>query len=219
VATSSGSMGGGWRHRLVLYLYSTKNIVGCALGLGGLGLHFLGIVGNLWPVVVIGLYLIGVLVVPANRELDLLGGVDFDPNDVRKALATEVAAVSGRVPPDVMAKVLSIQQTVLGILPHMTDLAPGSSDLFVIRQTAIDYLPTALESYLNLPRAYATLHPVQDGKTAKQVLLDELTLLDNKLSAVADAVYKKDSDRLLANARFLEERFGRSELTLPPKAS
>jgi len=204
----------------VLFLYSTKNIVGSALGLVGLGLHFLGIVGNLWPVVVIGLYLIGVLVVPARRELDLLGGVDVDPNDVRKALDTEVRAVSGRVPPDVMAKVLSIQQTVLGILPHLTDMAPGSSDLFVIRQTATDYLPTALESYLNLPRAYATLHPVQNGKTPKQVLLDQLTLLDNKLSDVADAVYKKDADRLLANARFLEERFGRSELTLPPsKAS
>jgi hypothetical protein len=219
VATSSGTMGGR-RRRLVLFLYSTKNIVGCALGLFGLVLHFVGIVGALWPVVVIGLYLIGVLVVPGNRELDLLGGVDVDPNDVRKALATEVAAVSGKVPPDVMAKVLSIQQTVLGILPHLPELAPGSRDLFVIRQTATDYLPTALESYLNLPRAYATLHPVQDGKTAKQVLLDELTLLDNKLSDVADAVYKKDSDRLLANARFLEERFGRSELTLPPpKAS
>ncbi len=44
-------------------------------------------------------------------------------------------------------------------------------------------------------------------------------MLDNKLSDIADAVYKKDSDRLLANARFLEERFGRTELTLPPKAS
>lgn len=218
MATSSLSAGAR-RRRLVLFLYSTKNIVGSGLGLLGLVLHFVGIVGTLWPVVVIGLYLIGVLVVPGNREMDLLGGADVDPNDVRKSLATEVAAVNGKVPPDVMTKVLNIQQTVLGILPHLTEFAPGSPDLFVIRQTATDYLPTALESYLNLPRAYATLHPVQDGKTAKQVLLDQLTLLDNKLSDVADAVYKKDSDRLLANARFLEERFGRSELTLPPKAS
>lgn len=219
MATSSRSVGAAQRRRVLLFLYSTKNVVGCALGLVGLALHFVGIVGGLWPVVVIGLYLIGVLVVPPNRQMDLLGGVDFDPNDVRKALDTEVKVITGKVPPDVMAKVLSIRQTVLGILPHMTDLAPASSDLFVIRQTATDYLPTALESYLNLPRAYATLHPVQDGKTPKQVLLDQLTLLDNKLSDVADAVYQKDADRLLANARFLEERFGRSELTLPPQAS
>jgi hypothetical protein len=50
------------------------------------------------------------------------------------------------------------------------------------------------------------------------VLLDQLTLLDSKLSDVADAMYKKDSDRLLANARFLQERFGHSELSLPPSA-
>jgi hypothetical protein len=207
------------RRRLLLFLYSTKNIVGCGLGLAGLLLHFVGIVGSLWPIVVIGLYLIGVLVVPPNREVDLLGGVAFDSDDVRKALATEVKAVDGKVPSDVMAKVLSIQQTVLGILPHIDNLGSGSPDLFVIHQTAVDYLPTALESYLSLPKAYATLHPVQDGKTPKQVLLDQLTLLDSKLSDVADAVYKKDSDRLLANARFLQERFGRSELSLPPSPS
>jgi hypothetical protein len=32
---------------------------------------------------------------------------------------------------------------------------------------------------------------------------------------VADAVHKKDSDALLANGRFLEEKFGSSPLALP----
>jgi hypothetical protein len=205
------------QQRILKYLYSTKNIVGSLLALVGLVLFFTGVVGALWPVIVIGLYLIGVLVAPGTATIDLRSG--FDPDDVRHSLDHEVQAVSGRVPADVLAKVQSIQQIVLGILPRSGALPPGSPELFVVERTATDYLPTALESYLNLPRAYATLHPVQDGKTAKQVLMDQLTLLETKMSEVADDVHRNDTDRLLANGRFLEERFGRSALSLDGPAA
>jgi len=205
--------------QLLKYLYSTKNIVGSLLAVVGLVLFFTGVVGALWPVITIGLYLIGVLVTPGTASIDLRSG--FDPDDVRKALDHEVHVVSGRVPAEVFAKVQSIQQIILGILPRSGALPPGSPELFVVERTATDYLPTALESYLNLPRAYATLHPVQDGKTAKQVLMDQLTLLESKMTEVADDVHRNDTDRLLANGRFLEERFGRSALSLngPPAQS
>jgi hypothetical protein len=54
-----------------------------------------------------------------------------------------------------------------------------------------------------------------DGRTASQVLLDQLTILDSKVEEVADAVNKNDTDALLANGRFLEDRFGGSALKLP----
>ena len=205
------------QQRIVKYLYSTKNLVGSLLAIAGLVLFFTGVVGALWPVIVIGLYLIGVLVTPGTATIDLRSG--FDPDDVRHALDHEVRAVSGRVPPDVLAKVQNIQQIILGILPRTGTLPPGSPELFVVERTATDYLPTSLESYLNLPRAYATLHPVQDGKTAKQVLMDQLTLLESKMTEVADDVHRNDTDRLLANGRFLEERFGRSALSLDSPAA
>ena len=146
-------------------------------------------------------YLVG------RRKIDLRGG--FDSNDVKDALDSQVRLITGRVPPEVMAKVLKIRQIILGILPRSGNLPPGSPQLFVIERTATDYLPTSLQAYLNLPRAYATQHPVQDGKTPKEVLLDQLTLLETKMNEVADDVHRNDSDRLLAHGRFLEERFGR----------
>jgi len=129
-----------------------------------------------------------------------------------------VFAVGGRVPPDVMAKVQSIRQIINGILPRSGNLPPGSPELYIIERTATDYLPTTLQLYLNLPRAYATLHPVQNGKTPKQVVLDQLTLLEGKMNEVAEDVQRNDADRLLTNGRFLEERFGRSPLSLEPPA-
>lgn len=159
------------------------------------------------------LHLIRALVTP-RPKMDLQAG--FDPNDVRTALDMQVRAITGKVPAEVMAKVLSIRQIIFGILPRSGNLPPGSPELFVVERTATDYLPRSLDSYLSLPRAYAMSHPVQDGKTPKQVLLDQLALLESKMKEVAADVNRNDADRLLANGRFLEARFGRSQLSLKP---
>jgi hypothetical protein len=200
-----------------MYLYSRKNIVGCLLALLGLGLFFLGLIGPVWPGVVLGMYLIGALATPSGRQWNLLGG--DAPSDLAGALSHQVAAVRGKVPDDVFQKVVSTQQTILGILPKIDRLGPGSQDAFVVQKTVTDYLPSTLQAYLNLPRAYATVHRFSDGRTAAQVLLDQLTLLDKKLDDVADAVNKNDADALLANGRFLEDRFGGSALNLPPASA
>src|SRR5205807_1093520 len=96
--------------RTTAYLYSNKNLVGSAGALVGLGLFFIGIVGfPLWPVVVAGLYVAGALATPSSTAIDLHSG--WDPGDIRKALQTQMRTINGRVPPDVLAKVSSIQDT------------------------------------------------------------------------------------------------------------
>ena len=201
--------------RLALYLYSNRNIVGSLLGLVGLILFFTGVIGWAWPFVVGALYLIGVLVVPSRRPFDLLGGL-VDTHDVRRALAGIVKRVRGNVPKDIQSSVEAIAATIEGILPRVGQLAPGSQELFVLQRTVEDYLPTALEAYLNLPRVYATVHQIQNGKTAKQVLAEQLALLQEQMNEVADAVAANDTDKLLAHGRFLEDKFGHKDLDVGP---
>src|SRR5438067_12590844 len=117
-----------------------------------------------------------------RRKIDLSSG--FDPNDVKQALDTQVRLITGRVPPEVMAKVLMIRQIILGILPRSGNLPPGSPQLFILERTATDYLPTSLHTYLDLLSAYATRHQVLDAKTPKDVLLDQLPLLETKINEV-----------------------------------
>lgn len=202
--------------------HSTKRIFGVFLVLAVLLLFFTA--SAFWLVLVAGFYLFRVLRTPPAKTSDppqpqrIDPGGGFDSDDVRKALDRQIPTISGRIPPDLLEKVQSIRQIILGILPRAGVLPPGSPELFAVERTATDYLPTALESYLNLPTTYATLHPVKDGKTAKQVLMDQLTLLESKMYEVADTVHRNDTDRLLANGRFLEDRFGRSDLSLPGPA-
>ena len=197
------------------YLYSSKNIVGSTLAIFGLLLFFTGVITSFfWPFVVVAMYGVGALLAPGPPQI-ALAGTSFDPDSIQRSLQHTLAISSGKLPADLQAKVQEIADTITGILPHYAQFPPGSPDLFVVGRTATDYLPSALQAYLNLPRAYATLHKMPNGKTADQVLADQLTLLDSKMDEVADAVHKKDSDALLANGRFLEEKFGASPLALP----
>jgi hypothetical protein len=209
VATSEA-----WHQRLLRYLESRKNIAGCLLALGGVGLTLLGLLGPFWPAVVVALYLIGALAVPSPRRV-LVGNASFDPELVTTALDRLVRRVDGRAPPDVAAKVREIRQEIVGMLPFAAQFPPGSEDLFVIQRTATDYLPSALDAYLALPPEYALTRQVQDGKTPKQVLLEQLQLIDSKMDEVVDALHQRDTERLLASGRFLEERFGKGDLRVP----
>jgi hypothetical protein len=197
------------------YLYSGKNIVGSALALLGLLLFFAHVITVFfWPFVVVAMYGIGALLAPGPPKV-ALAGTSFDPDSIRRSLQRTLAVANGKLPPAEQSKVQGIADTILGILPHYAAFPPGSPDLFVVGRTATDYLPSALQAYLNLPRAYATLHKMPNGKTADDVLGDQLTLLEAKMAEVADAVHKKDSDALLANGKFLEDKFGPSPLALP----
>jgi hypothetical protein len=198
----------------VNYLSSRKNLVGLGLAIVGLLLVFAHVIGPFWPLIVVGLYLVGAVLTPRKAAADLPPA--FNPNDVRQVLDRQISSMAGRLPPEVMAKVLSIRQIILGILPQSGNLPPGSPELYILERTATDYLPTTLHLYLSLPGTYAAQHQVQDGKTPKQLLLDQLGLLEGKMNEVAEDVHRNDADRLLTNGRFLEERFGRSTLSLEP---
>ena len=133
--------------------------------------------------------------------------------EIGDALESEIAKVRSQLPTDVVGKLERIKATILDILPRAEDLGP--EELFVVKRTAVDYLPVAIHSYLKLPRAYAAKRPIASGKTALQLLNDDLELIETKLSDISEAIHRRDSDALIAHNRFLEDKFGRSSLTLP----
>ena len=126
--------------------------------------------------------------------------------------------IRGRVAEDILERVQRIRDSILVTLEAEPDRMAGDPTVHLIRQTALDYLPSALNAYLALPRAYAEGRGVAGGKTPHHVLLEQLDLLDTKMREAADAILAHDSERLLANGRFLADRFATSSLQLDPVA-
>lgn len=197
--------------RLRAYLTSRKNLAGSTLALVGAGLALADPVGPAGIVLVAGFYLAGALAMPSNRAISRYG---WDPRDIASALTNEIAAVSGRVPPQVIERIQQIELTIRSeILPGIDHLPPGSVELYLIERTARGYLPAAVDAYLRLPNDYVSSQPGSRGRTALNVLLDEMALLDAEMRRIAELVHRSDMDRLLAHRRFLADRFGRKEVS------
>jgi hypothetical protein len=205
--------------RIETFLYSRRNIVGCLLALGGLALHFIGLIpGLIWLPLMVGLYLIGVLLVPGEQSLNLRIDAAADASGVREALDALMKSIQGKVPDDIYAKVSSIRDSILVTLGNGNGGGAGASmvsdpNVYLIRQTAMSYLPEALNAYLALPKLYAN-RSLGGRKSAHDTLLDQLNLMNQKMTEVAEAMVAHDTDRLEAHGRFLAEKFGGSSLDI-----
>lgn len=114
--------------------------------------------------------------------------------------------VHNRISPEAYEHLQNIQSSILSVLPQLVAGRFGDQDLFTIKKTVFDYLPTTLENYLKLPSAYASMHVIQEGKTAKVLLTEQLTLIDTSMQQVVHNIYNNDAQDLLVNQRFLESR-------------
>jgi uncharacterized protein (DUF58 family) len=111
------------------------------------------------------------------------------------------------LPIDLQVKVEQIRRKVDVLLGYADRFPPFSHELYLVRQTANDYLPRTISAYLSMSEANAERPVTADGKTARQELKAQLDLLDAKLDEIAQDLQRQDADRLLSNRRFLEARF------------
>jgi hypothetical protein len=200
----------------LLYVYSNKNIVGCVLGLGALAAFFAGFIHDYWGEIVAGAYGIGALATPGQPKLDTDLESSMTTQQIVTGLSAMVVRVGRLVPPDVLALVQSIVTSIDAILPMLERTASvADADSYAIRQTALHYLPDTLAAYLKLPPTFRNLQQVQDGKTAKVLLVDQLTVLDGKMKEVAKNLLANDAQALVANGEFLRERFAKQSFLTP----
>ena len=133
-------------------------------------------------------------------------------DQITAALDKLVSDIKPRVSPAVLALVESIRQSIVSILPTMgKGNAAIDQNTYTIRETALEYLPQTLSRYLSLPPAYRSTFPVQDGKTATQLLVEQLTLLDATMKKIVANFLADDTQALLSNGRFLADRFSNQD--------
>ncbi len=204
------------------FFYGLPNIYGLAFSLIGLFLQAaLMISGNalptlfwipLWIPLCLGLYLLGWIMGwwVQNNQADLQFERTVTAEDIANELKKLSKQVKGRIPDAAYTHVQNIEALVLSVLPHLVSGKFANQDLHTVKQAVFDYLPTTLENYLRLPTAYANMHPLDNGKTAKTLLIEQLVLLDNGLQDITHSIFKNDAQSLLANQRFLQSRIGSS---------
>ena len=197
---------------------TTKNLTGLGLAGAGVLCEILFSLGPFWPAVIVGLYAAGALLAPPEK-VDFTGALGTG-TDLRK-LKEDLASLDRgllqnrtRLGQDACTKV----DTLIGLLGDILDrgdaLRGSSQQLNVVESTIRDYLPTSLETYLNLPRTYAMSSRQAGKKSAHEELLGQLDILAREAGKILDAVVENDSSSLANQGRFLEDKFRTSSLDL-----
>lgn len=199
--------------RLSSYLYSPRNIAGCCLALIGLGLLFTGVIGTGWPLIVGGLYAVGALGWPRRKTIDIpevSDSAEVSVDTLAQQLERLINDASRRLPEPALASLLSIRTTLADLLPRLRELevsgALSVESAFTVEETLRRYLPEMLTSYLKLPVAFATTQPLKDNRTAAQIIVDQLQMLDESLKQIAQESFAGDVEALVNSGRFLERK-------------
>jgi len=193
------------------WLASTKNLVGSGCAILALVAQLVFGLGPLWPVVVVAAYGVGALVAPHRRvtlRLGLsLGASKADLEDQLGVLGRRLRGLDA----DAQAQVTTIVGTLGEILRSWDDLAVARDQRHTVEQMIGDYLPTSVQTYLDLPQT------VGAGRAAAHTeLMAQLALLDTESVRIRDALFAKRLDTLTGQGRFLRDKFSQSSLDLGP---
>ncbi len=114
-----------------------------------------------------------------------------------------------RLPKELRSRVLALCAQIEQLLAQW-EASKGSlsfEDGFHARHIAVKYLPEALQTYLSIPRKFASTEPVANGLTARQVFEATLDDLAAKVKSLRDALAHNEAQALVNHSTFLSDKF------------
>ncbi|MFO1430617.1 MAG: hypothetical protein U1F76_10840 [Candidatus Competibacteraceae bacterium] len=206
-------------------LSSPANLLG--LGLGSLALlaRLAGAIEAFWLPIVLGSYglgfQIGWLLFPRRWERLEDGAMPPRPRVLTEAERAAIERSLERVlqvvnedhgavfDPILKQPILQLHGQIKILLERMeasTDFIPVEAASNA-KRLALDYLPNLLEGFVAIPTEFAAREHLVDGKTARELLQDNLAVLQRKVAELADDLAARDARSFLAHTRFLKDRF------------
>ena len=199
------------KDRLLLFLYSTRHIVGSIAALAGLGLLFAGAIDKYWWAIVPSLYIGGYLLVPRDDTVEKIVRAQFSEENLREDFTDLIETARNRVPAEAGKRLDAIREHAELLLPKLKELTDrgtlASSVRHDIFQMLTRYLPDTLAAYLRLPVAYTKLTHDDAGRSPQTLLIEQLRLLEGNLARAVKEAFSEDISTLEIHGRFLNEKF------------
>jgi hypothetical protein len=141
-------------------------------------------------------------------EIDLrLQGASDDPDDLRSALRHTLEAVGGQVTAPMQEQLKRIDWAINAVLDGNLSSNVGRQAQYTIAATVQRYLPDTLERYLQLPENVAQAPIDDNGRTAHDMVMEQLGVLATETEAIVEDMHAGKLRELSAHGRFLEDRF------------
>jgi hypothetical protein len=123
--------------------------------------------------------------------------------DPRLALRAALLRARGRVSPTLVERLRRVRATIEAGLAHADKSSTGDLDTHILRESALHYVPEAIDYYLGLP---ANAPRTLEGRTPEEELDYQLGLIELRVQKVLDGKARDLVDDFEAHGRFLRER-------------
>lgn len=111
--------------------------------------------------------------------------------------------------PDLAAQVARIQEKAAALQSPEQQPYLHVEDRRRVEETVEEYLPRILATRRAFPRGSEGWTVESEGATVRDLIARQLTVLEENLDEIARRVFQAGADHLIAQQRFLEERFQR----------
>jgi hypothetical protein len=188
------------------YLQSRANMFGSLAAMIVVVAQLLNFLGPNWWLLALGAYVAASLPFLFGRESHDL------PQQMHTAEALQLLRdeLLPRLPTKPQQVLADILKTVDALMPRLKEMeAQGlveASSRAMLKQTVTQLLPDAANTYLRLPREYANQVAIDGKKTAQDLLLDQLHMLQEHVHELEANLLSSDVNKLLANGRFLQDK-------------
>ena len=195
--------------RFMRFLLTNSNMTGCAVALAVVLLYLSGVIHSYWAALAFTGYAVGYLAMYRPTPEHCPEGLSSQSTQqwLEEKVLPRVSGEAQRI----LKSILEVAKELMPRLKEMESQGMVQAENRArLKQLLNRYLPDALETYLKLPSLYASTAKVAGGKTAQQVLVDQLTTLEVHVKELRDGFYSQNVDALLANGAFLKEKFDKS---------
>jgi hypothetical protein len=203
--------------KLKKFLFSNKNMTGLGFATVIIVLAMLGLLKAFWFPITMIAYAFGYVVGPAEKTIKFIHMKGENLTDyvgfVEKVKGN--ISQSSKLPEDAKAVVVSLTTTAVELISFLKDkenFDEYSDDFMSFKNIFDTYLPKLINQYEKLPVKYATQIKTSNGKTAKEMLMEQLKLMDKQVTEISYGMYENDVTALKVNGRFLKQKFSQANL-------
>jgi hypothetical protein len=194
--------------RFKQYLLSNSNLAGCGAAFTVVLLFLTGLIHNYWLVLAALGYGGGYLTMLRPAPVHLPDGAS-----TTESLAWLRRTALPKLPVEAARILTHIVEVTEELMPRLKEMESQgmvqAKNRSMLKQTINRFLPDAVESYLKLPALYARNTRVDGNRTPNELLVEQLTLLDNHVLEIRDGILSEEVNSLLTNGRFLQEKLNK----------
>lgn len=146
----------------------------------------------------------------AARSKGCAGRIPEQRGEVMRSISDLLTQVQGQLPPEAVAALRDLDRGAEEARAYLQSRGLQDGHLGqLLRQTVQDYAPGAVNAYLRLPASVADSVKLQDDKTGRDLLMEQLGMLKRAVSGILEHAARAESQPLLAHQRFLEQKLER----------